>query len=114
MSSAAALTANRRELTTTDPGRAHDWLRVAFAGYEPEETNSRRDFRFRAEHRPLGHGGYTRLTYSTSADNNLDLRVLLVLRPAAGAMKVSLGREEVVVPAGTPVLLPAHQSTLTV
>src|SRR5688500_16780431 len=35
-------------VVTTDPGVAHDWLRATYPGYLPEETNSRRGFRFEA------------------------------------------------------------------
>src|ERR1700750_1722438 len=96
-------------LVTSDPGVAHAWLRSTYPGYLPEETNSRRNFRFQAVHEQAGRSGVSRLRYSTSADNNVVPDVLLVVLPSSGAMMVRLGREEVAVPAGAPVLLPAHQ-----
>ena len=97
-------------LVTSDPGVAHAWLRTTYPGYLPEETNSRRHFLFQAVHGQAGRSGVSRLRYSTSADNNVAPDVLLVVRPSAGAMMVRLGREEVAVPAGAPVLLPARQA----
>ncbi len=97
-------------LVTSDPGVAHDWLRATYPGYLPEETNSRRDFRFQGVHEQAGRSGVSRLRYSTSADNNVAPDVMLVVRPSAGAMMVRLGREEIAVPPGTPVLLPAGQA----
>ena len=97
-------------LVTSDPHVAHTWLRTTYPGYLPEETNSRRNFVFQAVHEQAGRSGVSRLRYSTSADNNVAPDVMLVLRPSAGAMMVRIGREEVAVPPGTPVLLPAHQA----
>jgi AraC-like DNA-binding protein len=97
-------------LVTSDPHVAHTWLRATYPGYLPEETNSRRDFAFQAVHEEAGRSGVSRLRYSTSADNNVAPDVLLVVRPSAGAMMVRFGREEVAVPPGTPVLLPARQA----
>jgi AraC-like DNA-binding protein len=97
-------------LVTSDPGVAHTWLRTTYPGYLPEETNSRRNFHFEAVHERAGRSGVSRLKYSTSADNNVAPDVMLVIRPTAGAMMVRLGREEVAVPAGAPVLLPARQA----
>jgi AraC-like DNA-binding protein len=98
-------------LVTSDPDVAHTWLRTTYPGYLPEETNSRRNFLFQAVHEQAGRGGVSRLRYSTSADNNVVPDVILVVQPSAGAMMVRLGREEVAVPAGTPVLLPAGQAS---
>ncbi len=97
-------------LVTSDPHVAHTWLRTTYPGYLPEETNSRRNFLFQAGHEQLGRSGVSRLRYSMSADNNVAPDVILVVRPSAGAMMVRFGREEVAVPPGTPVLLPAHQA----
>jgi AraC-like DNA-binding protein len=97
-------------LVTSDPHVAHTWLRSTYPGYLPEETNSRRGFVFQAVHEQAGRSGVSRLRYSTSADNNVAPDVILVVRPSAGAMMVRLGREEVAVPPGTPVLLPAHEA----
>jgi AraC-like DNA-binding protein len=97
-------------LVTSDPDVAHTWLRTTYPGYLPEETNSRRNFLFQAVHEQAGRSGVSRLRYSTSADNNVVPDVILVVQPSAGAMMVRLGREEVAVPAGTPVLLPAGQA----
>jgi AraC-like DNA-binding protein len=97
-------------LVTSDPGVAHTWLRATYPGYLPEETNSRRDFLFQAVHEQAGRSGVSRLSYSTSADNNIAPDVILVVRPSAGAMMVRLGREEVAVPPGVSVLLPARQA----
>jgi AraC-like DNA-binding protein len=97
-------------LVTSDPGVAHTWLRTTYPGYLPEETNSRRNFVFEAVHEQAGRSGVSRLRYSTSADNNVAPDVLLVLRPWAGAMMVRLGREEVAIPPGASVLLPAQQA----
>ena len=96
-------------LVTSDPSVAHTWLCTTYPGYVPEETNSRRNFLFQAVHERAGRIGISRLSYSTSADNNVTAEVLLVVRPSAGAMMVRLGREEVAVPRGAPVLLPARQ-----
>jgi len=93
-------------VATTDPGVAHDWLRATYPGYLPEETNSRRGFRFEAVHEQVGRSGVSRLRYSTSADNNVAPDVVLVVQPSAGAMLVRQGREEVAVPPGGSVLLP--------
>ena len=97
-------------LVTSDPGVAHAWLRTTYPGYLPEETNSRRNFRFEAVHEQAGRSGRSRLRYSTSADNNVAPDVVLVVRPASGAMLVRLGREEVAVSPGASVLLPAGQA----
>lgn len=97
-------------LVTSDPHVAHTWLSTTYPGYLPEETNSRRNFLFQAGHEQLGRSGVSRLRYSMSADNNVAPDVMLVVRLSAGAMMVRFGREEVAVPAGTPVLLPAHQA----
>jgi AraC-like DNA-binding protein len=98
------------EIATTDPHVAHEWLQAVYADYQPEETNSHRDFRFRGASRPLGGSSVSRLHYSLSADNNVATSdVLLVIQPSRGVMKVSVGRDEEVVPPGTPVLFPAHQ-----
>jgi len=97
-------------LLTSDPRAAHTWLRTTYPGYLPEETNSRRNFAFQAVHEQAGRGGVSWLRYSMSADNNVAPDVILVVRPSAGAMMVRFGREEVAVPPGTPVLLPAHQA----
>src|SRR6476659_3794438 len=95
--------ARTSQFTTTEPDEAHDWLRAAFPGYEPEGTTSARGFRFRAEHRPVGHDSLARLRYATTADNNVELSgVLLVLEPAGGRMRVRLGRDEEVVAPGDP------------
>jgi AraC-like DNA-binding protein len=96
-------------LMTSDPDVAHTWLRTTYPGYAPEETNSRRNFLFQAVHDQAGRIGVSRLRYATSADNNVTADVLLVVRPSAGAMLVRLGREEVAVPPGAQVLLPARQ-----
>src|SRR3954447_16494333 len=97
-------------LVTSDPGVAHTWLRTTYPGYVPEESNSRRNFLFQAVHEQAGRSGISRLSYSMSADNNVAPDVILVVRPSAGAMMVRLGREEVAVPPGAPVLLPARQA----
>jgi AraC-like DNA-binding protein len=97
-------------LVTSDPGVAHDWLRATYPGYLPEETNSRSGFWFQAVHEQAGRSGVSRLRYSTSADNNVAPDVMLVVQPSAGAMMVRLGREEIAVPPGAPVLLPAGQA----
>jgi AraC-like DNA-binding protein len=97
-------------LVTSDPDVAHAWLRTTYPGYLPEESNSRRSFLFQAVHEQAGRSGVSRLRYSTSADNNVAPDLLLVVRPSAGAMLVRLGREEVAVPAGAPVLLPAREA----
>jgi len=97
-------------VVTSDPHVAHTWLRTTYPGYLPEETNSRRNFVFQAVHEQAGRSGVSRLRYSTSADNNVAMDVILVIQPSAGAMMVRFGREEVAVPPGTPVLLPAHQA----
>jgi AraC-like DNA-binding protein len=101
----------RTEFTTTEPDVAHDWLQAVYADYQPEESNSRRDFRFRGTHTQLGRNGISRLRYSMSADNNVaPSDVLLVLQPSEGGMRVSIGRDEEVVPPGEPVLFPPHQA----
>ena len=97
-------------LVTSDPGVAHDWLRATYPGYLPEETNSRRGFRFQAVHEQAGRIGVSRLSYSTSADNNVAPDVMLVVQPLTGAMLVRQGREEIAVPPGATVLLPAGQA----
>ncbi len=97
-------------LVTSDPHVAHTWLGATYPGYLPEETNSRRHFVFEAVHEQAGRSGVSWLRYSTSADNNVAPDVILVVRPSAGAMMVRFGREEISVPPGTPVLLPAHQA----
>ncbi|MCU1607804.1 MAG: AraC-type DNA-binding protein [Modestobacter sp.] len=99
------------EFATTDPDVAHEWLQVVYADYQPEESNSHRDFRFRGMHAQLGRSGVSRLHYSMSADNNVESSdVLLVFEPSHGVMKVSRGRDEEVVPPGVPVLFPPHQA----
>jgi AraC-like DNA-binding protein len=99
------------EFATTEPDVAHEWLQAVYADYRPEESNSRRDFRFRGTHTQLGRSGISRLHYSMSADNNVaPSDVLLVLQPSDGVMRVSLGRDEEVVPPGAPVLFPPHQA----
>ncbi len=99
------------EFTTTEPEAAHHWLQAVYSGYTPEETNSRRGFRFRAARTAVGDGSVAELQYSTSADNNVSLdSVLLVLQPLDGHMLVRLGRDEEAVPTGESVLLPAHQT----
>jgi AraC-like DNA-binding protein len=111
MSSPDRTPTRTHEFTTTDPNVAHDWLQAIYVDYQPEETNSHRDFRFRGTHTALGRSSVSRLQYSLSADNNVaPSDVLLVLRPSGGVMKVSLGRDEEVVPPGTPVLFPPHQA----
>jgi AraC-like DNA-binding protein len=97
-------------LVTSDPHVAHTWLGATYPGYLPEETNSRRNFLFQAVHEQAGRSGVSRLRYSTSADNNVAPDVILVVRPSAGAMLVRFGRDEVAVPPGTSVLLPAHEA----
>jgi AraC-like DNA-binding protein len=97
-------------LVTSDPGVAHTWLGTTYPGYLPEETNSRRNFLFQAAHEQAGRSGVSRLKYSTTADNNVAPSLILVVRPTAGAMMVMLGREEVAVPPGAPVLLPAGEA----
>jgi len=96
-------------LMTSDPDVAHSWLRTTYPGYAPEETNNRRNFLFQAVHEQAGRIGISRFRYATSADNNVTADVLLVVRPSAGAMMVRLGRDEVAVPPGVTVLLPARQ-----
>jgi AraC-like DNA-binding protein len=104
-------TATTNDVATSDPDVAHDWLQAVYADYEPEESNNRRDFRFRGTHTQLGRSSVSRLHYSMSADNYLaPSDVLLVLQPTDGVMKVSAGRDEEVVPPGTPVLFPPHQA----
>lgn len=111
MTSPAPTMTRTDEVTTTEPEVAHDWLREAYPGYRPEESNSHRGFRFRAAHTAVGFGSVAQLRYSTSADNNVELdSVLLVLQPFDGHMKVRLGRDEQAVPAGESVLFPAHQT----
>jgi AraC-like DNA-binding protein len=103
-------TTSTRNVVTKDLHVAHDWLEAVFADYQPEESNSGRDFRFRGRHLPLGDSGVlAQLRYSLSADNNVSNSEVLVVQPFDGSMKVSLGHDEEVVPAGTPVLFPAHQ-----
>jgi AraC-like DNA-binding protein len=98
-------------VATTDPDVAHEWLQRVYADYQPEESNNRRDFSFRGAHAQLGRSGFSRLHYSMSADNNVaPSDVLLVFEPSEGVMKVSHGRDEEVVPPGTPVLFPPHQA----
>lgn len=110
MSSPAPTPTTTGEIATTDPGVAHAWLHDVYAGYEPEETNSRRNFRFHGVRAPVGRSSVSRLEYSMSADNNVAIPdVLLVLQPTAGAMRVSRGREEEVVSPEAPVLFPAGQ-----
>jgi AraC-like DNA-binding protein len=111
MSSPAPPMTRTGEVTTTDPDVAHGWLQAVYADYQPEESNSRRDFMFRGTHTPFGRSSVSRLHYSMSADNYLaPSDVLLVLLPSDGVIKVSLGRDEEVVPPGTPVLFPPHQA----
>ena len=111
MSSTAPTMTTSGEFATTDPDVAHDWLQAVYADYQPEESNSRRDFTFRGTHAQLGRSGVSRLHYSMSADNNVESSdVLLVFEPSHGVMKVSRGRDEEVVPPGTPVLFPPHQT----
>jgi AraC-like DNA-binding protein len=99
------------DFATSDPDVAHDWLQAVYPDYEPEESNSRRDFRFWGTHTQVGRSSVSRLQYSMSADNYLaPSDVLLVLQPTDGVMKVSVGRDEEVVPPGTPVLFPPHQA----
>jgi AraC-like DNA-binding protein len=98
-------------ITTTEPGEAHAWLAAVYTGYEPEESNSHRPFRFQGTLVPLGRSSIARLRYTMSADNNVTPSdVLLVLLPSGGGMRVSRGRSEEVVPAGTAVLFPAHET----
>jgi AraC-like DNA-binding protein len=98
------------EFATTDPGAAHNWLQAVYADYQPEETNSRRDFWFRGTNSPLGRSSVSRLHYSMSADNYVaPSDVLLVLQPSRGVMRVSVGRDEEVVRPGTAVLFPPHE-----
>jgi AraC-like DNA-binding protein len=114
MSSPAPTMTRTDEVATTDPDVAHDWLQAVYADYQPEESNSRRDFRFRGTHTPLGRSSVSRLRYSMSADNNVvPSEVLLVLRPTDGVMRVRLGRDEEVVPPGDSVLFPPHQAVST-
>jgi AraC-like DNA-binding protein len=109
--STSAPTRTTNEFATSDPDVAHEWLQAVYAGYQPEEANSRRPFTFRGRHTPLGRSSISRLQYSMSADNNLTSSdVLLVLQPTDGVLKVSVGRDEEVVPPGTPVLFPPHQA----
>jgi AraC-like DNA-binding protein len=111
MSSPTPTIVTAGRFTTTDPNEAHVWLHAVYADYQPEEFNNRRGFRFRGTHMPLGRSSVSRLQYSMSADNNVaPSDVLLVLQPSNGVMKVSLGRDEEVVPPGTPVLFPPHQA----
>jgi AraC-like DNA-binding protein len=111
MSSPAPTVKKTDTFATTDPDLAHEWLQAVYADYRPEESNSRRPFRFRGTHTQLGRSSVSRLQYSMSADNNLVTSdVLFVLQPSDGVMKVSLGRDEEVVPPGTPVLFPPHQA----
>jgi AraC-like DNA-binding protein len=99
------------QFATTEPDRAHHWLQAVYADFQPEESNSRRDFRFRGTNTQVGRVGVSRLQYSLSADNYVaPSDVLLILRPNDGVMKVSLGREEEVVPRGASVLFPPHQA----
>jgi AraC-like DNA-binding protein len=103
-------TTSTQSVATQNTHVAHDWLEAVFADFQPEESNSSRDFRFRGRHLLLGNSGVlAQLRYSLSADNNVSSSDVLVVRPFAGRMKVSLGRDEEVVRAGTPVLFPAHQ-----
>jgi AraC-like DNA-binding protein len=97
-------------LVTSDPGVAHTWLGATYPGYLPEETNSRRNFLFEAVHEQAGRSGISHLRYSTSADNNVVPDAMVIVRPSAGAMMVRLGREEVAVPPGASVLLPAGEA----
>jgi AraC-like DNA-binding protein len=111
MSSSAPDTTTAGECATTDPHVAHEWLQAVYADYQPEESNSHRNFRFRGRHAQLGRSSVARLRYSMSADNNVEpSTVLLVIEPSEGVMKVSLGRDEDVVPPGTPVLFPPHRA----
>jgi hypothetical protein len=111
MSSPAPTTTKTGEFATDDPDLAHEWLQAVYADYQPEESNSRRDFRFRAANTPIGRSSVSRLQYSMSADNNVEPSdVLLVLDPYDGAMKVRQGRDEEVVTPGMPVLFPPHQA----
>jgi AraC-like DNA-binding protein len=99
------------EVATTDPDVAHEWLQAVYTDYQPEESNSRADFRFRGANTQIGRSSVSRLQYSMSADNNVaPADVLLVLQPSDGAMKVRLGRDEEVIPPGSPVLFPPHQA----
>jgi len=109
MSSPTSTTTRTRVFATTDPELAHGWLQAVYADYEPEESNSRRPFTFRAAHTPVGRSSVSRLRYSMSADNNVAPSVLLVLEPSDGALRVRLGRDEDDVRPGTPVLFPPHQ-----
>jgi AraC-like DNA-binding protein len=99
------------EIHTTEPGVAHDWLRAAYAGYQPEESNCTRNFAFRGARRHLGRSSISWLHYSMSADNNVEPGdVLLVVQPTRGGMKVSVGREEEVVAPGSIVLFPPRKA----
>ena len=104
-------TSTTTEFAATEPDVAHEWLQAVYADYRPEESNSRRNFSFHGAHTRLGRISVSRLRYSMTADNNLaPSDVLLVLQPSAGAMRVSQGRDEEVVPPGSPVLFPPHQA----
>jgi AraC-like DNA-binding protein len=98
-----------RDCATNDPRSAHDWLEAVFADYQPEESNSSRDFRFRGRHLRVGDSCLAQLRYSSTADNNVSPSDVLVVQPYDGRMRVCLGHDEEVVPRGTPVLFPAHQ-----
>jgi AraC-like DNA-binding protein len=99
------------DVATTDPGAARRWLEASYSGYQPEESNSHRDFSFRGRHVRVGSGSLARFRYSLSADNNVVLSdVVVVVQPNDGGMKVSLGRHEDAVLPGSPVLLPAHHA----
>jgi AraC-like DNA-binding protein len=102
------------EVATTEPDVALQWLQAVYADYQPEESNNRRHFSFHGTNTQLGRNSLSRLHYSMSADNNVERTdVLLVLEPSGGVMKVSRGRDEEVVPPGTPVLFPPHEALST-
>jgi hypothetical protein len=104
-------TGTTNDVATSDPDVAHDWLQAVYVDYEPEESNNRRDFRFRGTLAQLGRSSVSRLQYSMSADNYLaPSDVLLVLQPTDGVMKVSVGRHEEVVPPGMSVLFPPRRA----
>jgi AraC-like DNA-binding protein len=111
MASTAA-TPTRTGASTREPDEAHAWLRSVYPDYQPEESNSRRDFQFQGTHTQLGRSGVARLRYSMSADNNVTPEdVVLIVEPSEGVLRVSRGRaEETAAAPGEPVLFPPHEA----
>jgi AraC-like DNA-binding protein len=102
------------EFRTSDPNRAHEWMRETFVDYEPRQSSVPRTFRFRGSHTALGNVTVGRIRFPMPDDVMVPgLGVVVVTHVLNGRFSYATGQGDVVAVSGNAILIP-HQQEITV